>query len=72
MQKILQKSKARMTLFTGSNAVGEHLIKALDGKVRLEDGGFDWKILGPDVPKKQEDIDFVAYTCDQDAYATIG
>lgn len=41
-----------MTLFTGSNAVGERLVKALDGKVRLEDGGFDWKILGPDVPKR--------------------
>ena len=53
-----------MTLFTGSNAVGERLVKSLDGRVRLEDGGFDWKIIGPDVPKRQEDIDFVAYTCD--------
>jgi 1-pyrroline-5-carboxylate dehydrogenase len=61
-----------MTLFTGSNAVGEHLVKALKGKVRLEDGGFDWKLLGPDIPKKQEDLDFVAYTCDQDAYAVSG
>ena len=52
MEKILKKANARMTLFTGSNAVGEHLVKALDGKVRLEDGGFDWKILGPDVPKR--------------------
>lgn len=72
MEKILKKSGARMTLFTGSNRVGEHLVKALDGRVRLEDGGFDWKILGPDVPKREEDLDFVAYTCDQDAYATIG
>ena len=61
-----------MTLFTGSNAVAERLVKSLDGKVRLEDGGFDWKILGPDVPKREEEIDYVAYTCDQDANATIG
>jgi 1-pyrroline-5-carboxylate dehydrogenase len=50
-EKILKKADAKMTLFTGSSAVGEHLVKQLDGKVRLEDGGFDWKILGPDVPK---------------------
>ncbi len=53
-----------MTLFTGSSRIGEHLVKSLKGKVRLEDGGYDWKILGPDVPKRQQDIDFVAYTCD--------
>jgi 1-pyrroline-5-carboxylate dehydrogenase len=28
----------------------------------------DWKILGPDV----DDIDYVAWQCDQDAYASIG
>jgi len=64
MEKILKTADAKMTLFTGSSAVGEHLVKALRGKVRLEDGGYDWKILGPDVPKRQEDVDFVAYTCD--------
>lgn len=72
MEAILKKSDAKMTLFTGSSRVGEHLVKALRGKVRLEDGGYDWKILGPDVPRRQEDIDFVAYTCDQDAYAHTG
>ena len=53
-----------MTLFTGSSRVGEHLAKQLHGKVKLEDGGYDWKVLGPDVPSREEDIDFVAYTCD--------
>ena len=53
-----------MTLFTGSSKVGEHLSKSLNGKVRLEDGGFDWKILGPDAPKKQQEIDYVAYQAD--------
>jgi len=72
MEKILKQADAKMTLFTGSSKVGEHLIKQLKGKVRLEDGGYDWKILGPDVPRRQEDIDFVAYTCDQDAYAHTG
>lgn len=31
----------------------------------MEDAGFDWKILGPDVQEE----DYVAHTCDQDAYA---
>ena len=34
----------------------------------LEDAGFDWKILGPDV----RDLDYVAWQCDQDAYACSG
>ena len=40
----------------------------LKGKIKIEDAGFDWKITGPDVT----DVDFVAYTCDQDAYALSG
>ena len=34
----------------------------------LEDAGFDWKILGPDVTE----FDYVAWQCDQDAYAATG
>tara|TARA_B110000285_G_C15090432_1_gene598751 strand:- start:814 stop:1119 length:306 start_codon:yes stop_codon:yes gene_type:complete len=52
MEQVLRKGGARNTLFTGSSRIGEHLVKRLDGKVRLEDGGYDWKMLGPDVPKK--------------------
>lgn len=37
-------------------------------QVFLEDAGFDWKILGPDV----RDVDYVAWQCDQDAYACSG
>ena len=37
-------------------------------QVFLEDAGFDWKILGPDV----SEIDYVAWQCDQDAYACSG
>ena len=61
MEKILLKGRANMTLFTGSSKVGEHLVKKLNGKVRLEDGGYDWKILGPDVPKDQKAIQYVAW-----------
>ena len=48
---ILKKANVKQTLFTGSSNVAEHLMKQLNGKVRIEDAGFDWKILGPDVPK---------------------
>lgn len=33
--------------------------------MKVEDAGFDWKILGPDVHEEE----YVAHTCDQDAYA---
>ena len=72
MEHILRKGNANMTLFTGSSVVGEHLVKKLDGKVRLEDGGYDWKILGPDVPKSQQEIDYVAWQADHDAYGHSG
>jgi len=72
MEHILKKGGAQNTLFTGSSHIGEHLVKALQGKVKLEDGGFDWKILGPDVPKNQHEIDYVAWQCDHDAYGHTG
>ena len=28
-----------------------------NGKIKIEDAGFDWKILGPDV----QEVDYVAY-----------
>lgn len=34
----------------------------------LEDAGYDWKLLGPDV----SDLDYVAWQADQDAYACSG
>jgi len=37
-----------MTLFTGSSHVAEHLIHVTNGRIKLEDAGFDWKIMGPD------------------------
>lgn len=37
-------------------------------QVFLEDAGFDWKVLGPDV----SNLEYVAWVCDQDAYACSG
>ena len=67
-QKVIMDTPVRVTQFTGSSKVGEILSRATHGKVKLEDAGFDWKIIGPDVA----DVDYVAWQCDQDAYASIG
>ncbi|XP_019464489.1 PREDICTED: delta-1-pyrroline-5-carboxylate dehydrogenase 12A1, mitochondrial-like [Lupinus angustifolius] len=68
MNKLLQEANPRMTLFTGSSRVAEKLAGDLKGKIKLEDAGFDWKILGPDVQQE----DYIAWVCDQDAYACSG
>eukprot|EP00891_Asterochloris_glomerata_P008338 jgi/Astpho2/8338/Aster-01407 len=68
VSEILKQADVRSTLFTGSHGVAELLAKDLKGKVFLEDAGFDWKILGPDV----QNVDYVAWQCDQDAYACSG
>lgn len=58
----------RTMLFTGSSDVAEDLAELTRGKIKVEDAGFDWKILGADV----QDMDYVAFTSDQDAYAHTG
>ncbi|GMJ13767.1 aldehyde dehydrogenase 12A1, ARABIDOPSIS THALIANA DELTA1-PYRROLINE-5-CARBOXYLATE DEHYDROGENASE [Hibiscus trionum] len=68
MNKLLMEANPRMTLFTGSSRIAEKLAVDMKGRVKLEDAGFDWKILGPDV----EEVDYVAWVCDQDAYACSG
>lgn len=72
MEKFLLMGQPRNTLFTGSSRVAERLAIALKGKVRLEGGGFDWKLLGPDVPDSQYSVDYVAHVNDQDAHACSG
>ena len=67
-EKLITTAPIRLTQFTGSSKVSEHLLEVTRGKVKVEDAGFDWKILGPDV----QDIDYIAWQCDQDAYATSG
>lgn len=68
ISELIVQGKPRMTQFTGSSTVAEKLALLTHGKIKIEDAGFDWKIIGPDV----SDIDYVAYTCDQDAYAHTG
>jgi len=68
MNDIVVKGNSRSCLFTGSQAVAEKLCADLKGKVKLEDAGFDWKILGPDV----RDVEYVTWQSDQDAYGFAG
>lgn len=68
MNKLLTEASPRMTLFTGSSRVADKLAVDLKGRIKLEDAGFDWKILGPDV----NEVDYVSWVCDQDAYACSG
>jgi len=64
----MKKIDFRMTQFTGSSAVAERLAVLTHGKIKIEDAGFDWKVLGPDVG----DVEYTAWQCDQDAYAASG
>lgn len=47
---VLTQGNFRNTQFTGSSKIANHLCKVLNGRIRIEDAGFDWKILGPDLP----------------------
>lgn len=69
-EALLLAVRPRSTCFTGSKRVAERLACALGGRVRIEDSGFDWKIIGPDVPK--EAGPYIAWVCDQDAFAASG
>lgn len=60
----------RMAQFTGSSSVAEHVSRSLNGRVRLEDAGFDWKVIGPDFDESW--VDYVAWQCDEDAYNAAG
>lgn len=68
MTSIIDKADFKLIQFTGSSTVADKISHQVEGKIRIEDAGFDWKVLGPDV----SDIDYVAWTSDQDAYAASG
>lgn len=60
----------RLIQFTGSTRVAKRLMRLTDGRVKVEDSGFDWKILGPNfIP---EDFEPVTKQCDKDAYNISG
>lgn len=64
------KNSIRLVQFTGSSLVGEILSRTVNGKIRLEDAGFNWKIIGPDF--HEEWLNDVALQCDEDAYNASG
>lgn len=66
--RIIDEANFHMIQFTGGSEVSELIANKTNGKVRVEDAGFDWKVLGPDV----NHVDYVAWTCDQDTYAASG
>ena len=73
MNDVILRGRSRMCLFTGSQGVAEKLVKDLRGRIKLEDAGFNWKILGPDVPPEgSKNYDFAVWQADQDAYGFSG
>jgi 1-pyrroline-5-carboxylate dehydrogenase len=72
MGKLLESARdvIRMVQFTGSRTVAERIAAQFNGRVRLEDAGFDWKLIGPDFDP--EWLDYVAWQSDQDAYNATG
>lgn len=68
IETLITENLFRNIQFTGSSRIAERVCELNKGRVKLEDSGYDWKILGPDV----SDFEYVAYTCDQDAYAFSG
>jgi len=72
MGKLLSAAKGdlKMVQFTGSSEVAERIADQFNGAVKLEDAGFDWKVIGPDYDPKW--LEYVAWQCDQDAYNATG
>jgi 1-pyrroline-5-carboxylate dehydrogenase len=72
MGRLIESARAhiRLVQFTGSSQIAEKIASVMHGAVRLEDAGFDWKIIGPDYDPVW--LDYVAWQCDQDAYNASG
>lgn len=60
----------RLVQVTGSSAVSESVSASVNGRVRIEDAGFDWKIVGPDYDERW--LNHVAWQSDEDAYNAAG
>jgi 1-pyrroline-5-carboxylate dehydrogenase len=72
MGQLIEASRRdiRLVQFTGSSNVAEATSVAVNGAVRIEDAGFDWKVLGPDFDEAW--VDYVAWQSDEDAYNAAG
>jgi len=64
------RSSVRQVQFTGSSQVAELVARTVNGAVRIEDAGFDWKIIGPDFDPAW--VEYVAWQSDEDAYNASG
>ena len=63
----------QLTQFTGGSDVARRLLQLTGGRCKVEDAGFDWKLVGPIVsPDYERAIDGIAKACDKDAYAASG
>ena len=69
MNELLIRSNPRMTQFTGSSRVANKLCSDLNGKIKIEDAGFDWKIIGP---KDNLCFDTICKISTNDAYQFSG
>ncbi len=72
MNRLIEEANdtVRLVQFTGSSSVAERLSSTVNGAVRIEDAGFDWKVLGPDYDPAW--LDYVAWQSDEDAYNASG
>lgn len=72
MGKLIKAARddIRLVQFTGSSQVAEATSVAVNGAVRIEDAGFDWKVIGPDFDPAW--VDYVAWQSDEDAYNASG
>lgn len=68
MEHVIENADFKVVQFTGSSRVAERIAQKTNGRVRVEDAGFDWKVLGPDV----SNFEYVCWQSDQDAYAATG
>ena len=72
MGRLIEEAKdtIRLVQFTGSSNVAEATSEAVNGCVRIEDAGFDWKVIGPDFDPDW--VDYLAWQSDEDAYNASG
>jgi len=70
MEKLVTNPVIQLTQFTGGSSTAERLLELTGGRCRIEDAGFNWKLIGPNVIPNM--VDYLATECDKDAYAASG
>lgn len=66
----------QLTQFTGGSDVARRLLQLTEGRCKIEDAGFDWKLLGSISSRNRAAYDLIVHeiakVCDRDAYAASG